>query len=360
MKETNHQKISTKEEQKYMVSKALGSFKFIILTVVGAPELCRSSEFSKRSIIAVKPSIDAWSFGAVLSVTLVWCAFGKEGVDYYYKRRVKATEHIPELIIGGCEGCFHDGEQPLKVVSTMHDKVRAAFPEDDPCSYHLFSGLTVLADDLLAEADVRISDKVIDARIHSIFRVAGYAAGKQPHVPQGSRATESSSSGVAQSQPLARRNPPKLPPGMQYRNSDNDGGSGVLPSPVLVARDKGKGSLSPSIPPSQPRLPSDRINKMGDPTNGYLNPSRVSPQVSSSAIVRGSSSSTYPNVTIEATLDWVSKVKSNNHKHLFRSTSIPPLLEPEHLSQLEGRDQVISTIHRRNDIADVIAGIRIR
>lgn len=86
----------------------------------GAPECHRSDEFLEQSKLNVKPSIDIWSFGGVCSEAAVWVVLGMSGLTEYRNRR---QQEICEMDTSQDGSCFHDGENVLKTVESMHDRL---------------------------------------------------------------------------------------------------------------------------------------------------------------------------------------------------------------------------------------------
>jgi hypothetical protein len=338
-KEATRHWISITEERRCIVGRVAYTnlqVTYLRLITVGAPELCRGNPILKDSIISVQPSIDTWSFGAVLSVTLVWCARGKLGVDEYYNSRLRATENIEHLISGGCEGCFHDGEQTLDVVFDMHKKVRSEF-EKIGCSSRLIQELTFLAEDLLAEAQARLSDQMIHRKIKDILESAK-RAGTQTYRP---RVTQNGSLPVTRSQ---LRNPPHLPSDSRYLE-ERGSGREISDSKDAATEDMNRSSLSPIVVPSRSPLQDYIFTRKDVTTVTAPKPNRGSTRVRSDVPVPESSASTYPNVTIKDTCNWISRVKSRSHKSFLHPKTIPQLPGEGELYQLDGRDQVASTAH---------------
>lgn len=86
----------------------------------GAPECHRSDEFLEQSKLNVKPSVDIWSFGGVCSEAAVWVVLGMSGLTEYRNRR---QQEICEMDTSQDGSCFHDGENVLKTVESMHDRL---------------------------------------------------------------------------------------------------------------------------------------------------------------------------------------------------------------------------------------------
>lgn len=86
----------------------------------GAPECHRSDEFLEQTRLDVKPSIDIWSFGGVCSEAAVWVVLGMSGLNRYrHQRKQEICERRTNQ--DGC--CFHDGEELLETVDTMHHRL---------------------------------------------------------------------------------------------------------------------------------------------------------------------------------------------------------------------------------------------
>ena len=88
--------------------------------LIGAPECYRSDEFLEQSKIEVKPLVDIWSFGGVCSEAAVWVVLGMSGLTAYRNQRQQEITGKDTIQDGSC---FHDGENVLKTVEDMHNRL---------------------------------------------------------------------------------------------------------------------------------------------------------------------------------------------------------------------------------------------
>jgi hypothetical protein len=156
--------------------------------------------------------IDTWSFGAVLSETLVWCILGyNDGLLKYRDTRRQATECHPELEQSGYVGCFHDGNHVLTVVAEMHKKAQAA-SEGNPCTRILIDGMIMLAEDMLGAPGDRISDTIVHRRFKKTLTSALEYVCSQTKPEEGDRRSANAIQALSEERRLLRQPPPELPP----------------------------------------------------------------------------------------------------------------------------------------------------
>ena len=89
---------------------------------LGAPECYRANGEIERVRFQVNQKVDIWSLGCVFSEAAVWLVYGKDHLLEYRRRRGNETEQIKGFRDGNC---FHDGENVLTTVKTIHKTLPA-------------------------------------------------------------------------------------------------------------------------------------------------------------------------------------------------------------------------------------------
>lgn len=101
-----------------------------LTTILGAPECYRWDPHTERARLDVEPSIDIWSLGCVFSEAAVWVVSGMDGLQRYRLQREEETKCLGDFKDGDC---FHNGEDTLNAVESMHISLR----EDTRSSDHV-------------------------------------------------------------------------------------------------------------------------------------------------------------------------------------------------------------------------------
>lgn len=96
----------------------------------------------------------------MLSETIVWCAFGRDGLNNYRDRRLEANGVNPGLIRGGYGRCFHDGSEVLRVVHATHMKALHE-ARGDPDKQGLLREMVRFAEMMLEDSVSRPPDVVV-------------------------------------------------------------------------------------------------------------------------------------------------------------------------------------------------------
>lgn len=305
-----------------------------------APELCRHDRFLQHSTLPVETNIDTWSFGAVLSETLVWSTLGKEGVEKYAKRRLDATRGHPLLEKGGYEGCFHDGVTVLDVVREMHTEALEAV-KHNMHKYTISSHIMLLAESMLVDQEARPSDVVLYNDFARIIRVNRGTLSTEDNADEEVRRSDSEMPAAFQVQGPSRMLPPQLPPGhpsattstRQSRNSKGKGLQSATSSrePQILQQN---GSASNS------RLPTRRI-VFQDPPADQRPPEDSQADIASSLSpddVEVTSSNRYEECTIAQAHSWVSSQKGKSRDSA--SSISAGLPGPVFSEKLNNRNQV--------------------
>ncbi|OAL05629.1 hypothetical protein IQ06DRAFT_332072 [Phaeosphaeriaceae sp. SRC1lsM3a] len=138
-----------------------------------APEICRTDPVLQTDPMSVGWKIDTWSFGAVLSETLVWCTRGPEGLTRYRQNRASELSHRTELYTNGYGTCFHNGRRVLDSVIKMHVEALAA-SDDHLDTKVLVKGIIALSEKMLTEQAIRPTDKDVYDQFSELFRRYGH------------------------------------------------------------------------------------------------------------------------------------------------------------------------------------------
>ncbi|KAL9122286.1 MAG: hypothetical protein Q9187_001163, partial [Circinaria calcarea] len=94
----------------------------------GAPECYRWDSYIEKARLDVYPSVDIWSLGCVFSEAAVWVVSGMEGLQRYRLQRDVETKCFADFKDGNC---FHNGEDTLKAVESMHVSLREDIRHSD-------------------------------------------------------------------------------------------------------------------------------------------------------------------------------------------------------------------------------------
>jgi hypothetical protein len=153
-----------------------------MLTLVGAPERHKGTSDTLSA-----QTIDTWSLGCVFSMAATWVVLGKDGIKQYNQLRKKAIRKIVEkqskqigledsakLTLGDY---FHNRVKVLDDVLHWHDLLRNAVRRSD----NITSRVIDLVDNkmLLAEAEERVTAKVLCTELESILEATQQEAGMQ-------------------------------------------------------------------------------------------------------------------------------------------------------------------------------------
>jgi hypothetical protein len=118
---------------------------------IGAPECCNTTDLADCSL-QIKPKVDIWSFGCILSEAAVWLSCNYEQLQQYRKERSKDPS----------DDSFHDGEKVLGTVINWHDKVRGAESKSDNFTSRVLE--TIEKEMLLQDPDSRSDPGTIWSR----------------------------------------------------------------------------------------------------------------------------------------------------------------------------------------------------
>ncbi|KAH7090176.1 hypothetical protein FB567DRAFT_617467 [Paraphoma chrysanthemicola] len=302
-----------------------------------APEMCKSSGVLQRTQYYASYNIDTWSFGAVLSETIVWSVLGPSGIDRYRKKRESATKNHPRLNNAGYEGCFHDGKHVLREVKEMLVEAQNVAKRDS-IALGIVSCMANLVNIMLEARLPRVSDINVRTSLESAFdflRGPSYLN----EVPK-------------------LMSPPTLPPGMQGERttrwaqlvpSDKDEQSAELRSSSPMAppppRPSGRdpfasfiqGITAANAGPSSPK------EVRFDPNIPALSPETA--RVSTTSPSRTQSVTGFPSLTIGAVLNQVILCKERKTVFTKSKTVRSALLREldgyiDLAAKLSGRDQI--------------------
>lgn len=105
----------------------------------GAPETARQRV--RRTATPVTQSIDTWSYGCVLSITVTWVALGFQGILQYEALRIRAIQGLREAKkkderqkTPTADDAFHDGSDVLPEIEEWHNYLRSVMRTSDPVS----------------------------------------------------------------------------------------------------------------------------------------------------------------------------------------------------------------------------------
>ncbi|KAH8707099.1 hypothetical protein GQ44DRAFT_763712 [Phaeosphaeriaceae sp. PMI808] len=121
-----------------------------------APECFRAEAdmFIQQTAYQANPKHDIWSLGCVFSEALVWSMLGSDGIIAYRAARKAATNDIPSMRSTAYSGCFHDGNEVLETVRSMHCKVLQS--NHLPQAYrHLVKSLIITIEGMLSQEMTR-------------------------------------------------------------------------------------------------------------------------------------------------------------------------------------------------------------
>ena len=337
------QRFSTKAEHNYLVSEISHINRFNFSNIIpGAPEIYRMDRVQQSVSISIDVSVDTWSFGAVLSETLIWCTLGKHGFEKYRSRRRKATTSLEN---GGYGGCFHDGEKVLDVVSDMHDEALESV-EGNVFVYGLLTAIRTLIESIL-DAEVpksRPDDHTLYRSCQKIIARAKKLAMAQRDAQNALQEEIPADSDLALIQALPRISPPPedlieyddINRPRAYSASTFDARS----PPSESGFSQGFGDYTPSIRPS---IPPETLE------NGHLGngtPAKHQIQHADDRNVNGQrgkqSTSNIPKLEIQAVHSWITRKQDKFRNPLTGTTIQSEKFEgSEQLHKIMGRDQVI-------------------
>jgi hypothetical protein len=134
----------------------------------GAPEICRTDAVLQTDPMPVGWQMDTWSFGAVLSETLVWCVLGPRGLNRYRENRASELSNRTDLSRNGYGTCFHNGTHVLDSVLSMHQEALKD-TVNHPDLRVLIKGIIGLAENMLEERPIRPRDEDVYRNFKELF-----------------------------------------------------------------------------------------------------------------------------------------------------------------------------------------------
>ncbi|KAI1212736.1 uncharacterized protein F4807DRAFT_414277 [Annulohypoxylon truncatum] len=172
-----------------------------------APECATNFDALRRFDNRIGSAVDIWSLGCVFSEAAVWAVCGHLGLQKYLEHRQE--EAMDSMSRSGFSGCFHDGNEPLKAVTLMHNHILNSRGHWDTITPGVID--LVCASMLLEPMGPRRSAKYLLQRSESLLQDAEDKAREEGYIPR-----------TSPSLPL----PPFLPPTnkitveevQQYRN----------------------------------------------------------------------------------------------------------------------------------------------
>lgn len=305
-------------------------------------------KFQQRTKILIGPTVDTWSFGAVLSETFVWCTLGKRGFEEFRSKRRKATEGT-QLEVGGYGGCFHDGEKVLGVVKEMHNEALKAV-EGNANIHKLLDTISTMVDSILsAEAPIsRPNDHGLYQRCQHIINQARRLMSTQQSGQNISNEGVNTSSGLRAPQTALRITPPHLPPDDDLLEGSETGRPRDYSVSIFGARSpQSESALSREnegyTPSLQPSI-SQGIVAHGRSVNGTPMTSRLGSMDNQMNYRKSGEQSTLElrMWKVTAVNDWIDRKHNKFRNPLTGTSEIERIEGSRRLEQVMGRDQVIS------------------
>jgi hypothetical protein len=311
--------------------------------LLGAPSCSEDDPLSEQSRLRANPSKDIWSLGCVFSEAAVWSVFGVEGLEKYRKQRTAATNVIPKLRNTAYNGCFHDGEKVLQIVTDMHAQVL----RHSQCDDYIVSDIINIVGEMLGHQPIRPTAASLYRYLRTALTTAEACLKRERDDANDASFLEAPQS--FQDPHNFRAQPPELPStGLGVRMFQE------LPQlPYTI-------SLHPSYPDPRHYLwPVPDPTPEGDQRTSAVNrvqsnnvhSSLISTYASSEhsvhttipeLIQNGTDTWTdtwmdqrhqdYPRTSVGQVLDWIAKKKTN--------PATKPLCDDPTLRRLHGRDQV--------------------
>lgn len=305
----------------------------------------------KTAPMYVSWQIDTWSFGAVLSETLVWCALGAEGLSRYRRERASELSKRKDLSSNGYGTCFHDGETALKCVIQLHKEALSA-SAGHPGSKFLIKGIIQLAEDMLTEKQVRPGDDIVYKTFTKLFRTY-----------------EDRNDLLQEKSELTENEPRRDPPRPRVKNMTRpEAGSSSSVAKVESNLEHGQSrkgkeraldvevQIASNPPPRVNSHPSQTTSKLAieapqqyESDREELRKPRQNGQVmgdtphaahddsTSPAPPRPGTELSWHTISIQTVLKWIDEYKN-------KKDSTAPLPGHEQLQQLKGRDKVTSLV----------------